>query len=248
MWLISIEDISAMAICFRIGINRSCVRSDPYLLELTRYIHLNPVRAGVVHDMTALSKYLWTGHSVLMDRVKRDWQETGTILTNFGKKKKLARQKYEEFVREGMSRGRRPELVGGGLIRSLGGWAEVLSVRRKGMKASSDQRILGSSEFVEDLLSEAGKREIETLRLSVRVRDLGRVAKEIGKGEGLTESDLRSGRRQRKVSRGRRLFCQLVVGKMGCSGAEVARFLGVTTSAVIRAAYSEELPELQKYL
>lgn len=158
---------------------------DPYLLELTRYIHLNPVRAGVVRDMTALSKYLWTGHSVLMDRVKRDWQETGTILTNFGKKKKLARQKYEEFVREGMSRGRRPELVGGGLIRSLGGWAEVLSVRRKGMKASSDQRILGSSEFVEDLLSEVGKREIETLRLSVRVRDLGRVAKEIGRGRAL---------------------------------------------------------------
>jgi hypothetical protein len=38
------------------------------------------------------------------------------------------------------------------------------------------------------------------------------------------------------------------VGKMGYPGAEVARFLGVTTSAVIRAAYSEELPGLQKYL
>jgi uncharacterized protein YijF (DUF1287 family) len=35
---------------------------------------------------------------------------------------------------------------------------------------------------------------------------------------------------------------------MGYPGAEVARFLGVTTSAVIRTAYSEELPELQKYL
>jgi len=53
---------------------------------------------------------------------------------------------------------------------------------------------------------------------------------------------------QRKVSRGRRLFCQLALGKRKYPGAEVARFLGVTTSAVIRAAYSEELPELQKYL
>jgi uncharacterized protein YijF (DUF1287 family) len=84
--------------------------------------------------------------------------------------------------------------------------------------------------------------------VSVRVSDLGLVAEEIKKGEGLGESDLRSGRRQRKVSIGRRLFCQLAVGKMGYPGAEVARFLGVTTSAVIRAAYSEELPELQKYL
>ena len=221
---------------------------DPYLLELTRYIHLNPVRAGVVQDMKALSKYPWTGHSVLMDRVKRDWQDTDTVLAYFGKRKKLARFGYERFVRDGVGQGRRPELVGGGLIRSLGGWAEVLSVRRKGRKASSDQRILGSSEFVEDLLLEVDEREKETLRLSVRVRDLGLVAKEIEKGEGLGESDLRSGRRQRKVSRGRRLFCQLAVGKMGYPGAEVARFLYVTTSAVIRAAYSEELPELPKYL
>jgi len=221
---------------------------DPYLLELTRYIHLNPVRAGVVRDMRGLSEYPWTGHSVLMGRGKRGWQDTGTILAYFGKRRTVARIKYEEFVREGIDQGKRPELVGGGLIRSLGGWAEVLSVRRKGNKASSDQRILGSSGFVEDLLSEVHEREKETLRFSVRVRDLGLVAEEIRKGEGLVESDLRSGRRQRKISRGRRLFCQLTVGKMGYSGAQVARFLGVTTSAVIRAAYSDELPELQRYL
>jgi len=221
---------------------------DPYLLELTRYIHLNPLRAGFVEDMRGLWKYPWAGHSVLMGEVKREWQDTGTILAYFGKRKKPARIKYEEFVREGMAQGRRPELVGGGLIRSLGGWAEVLSVRRKGTRVSSDQRILGSSEFVEDLVSEVDEREKDTLRLSVRVRDLGSVAKEIKKGEGLGESELRSGRRQRKVSKGRRLFCQLAVGKMGYPGAEVARFLGVTTSAVLRAAYSEELPEIQKYL
>ncbi len=221
---------------------------DPYLIELTRYIHLNPVRARVVEDMGALSKYPWTGHSVLMGEKKRDWQETDAILAYFGRRKKRARIKYEEFVREGIVKGRRPELVGGGLIRSLGGWAEVLAVRRKGNKASSDQRILGNSEFVEDLLSEVDGREKETLRFSGPVRDLGLVAKEIKEGEGLGESELRSGRRQRKISRGRRLFCQLAVGKRGYPGAEVARFLGVTTSAVIRAAYSEELPELAKYV
>jgi len=101
---------------------------------------------------------------------------------------------------------------------------------------------------MEDLFSEAGKREKETLRLSARARDLGILAKEIRKGEEVAESDLRSGRRQRRVSKGRRLFCQLAVGRMGYPGADVARFLGVTTCAVVRAAYSEELPELQKYL
>jgi hypothetical protein len=62
------------------------------------------------------------------------------------------------------------------------------------------------------------------------------------------EWDLRWGRRQRKISKERVLFCQLIVGKMGYLREEMARFLGVTTFAVIRAAYSEELPELPKYL
>ena len=94
---------------------------DPYLLILTRYIHLNPMRAGVVHDMRVLSKYPWAGHSVLMGTVKRDWQDRDTVLAYFGQNKKRSRLRYEEFVREGISQGRRPELVGGGLVRSQGG-------------------------------------------------------------------------------------------------------------------------------
>jgi len=39
-----------------------------------------------------------------------------------------------------------------------------------------------------------------------------------------------------------------VVGKMGYAGAEVARFLGVTTSAVNCSANSEEIPKLNRYL
>ena len=45
-----------------------------------------------------------------------------------------------------------------------------------------------------------------------------------------------------------RLFCQLSVVKMGYPGAQVARLLGVTTSAVVRAANSEELTEVENYL
>ncbi len=98
---------------------------DPYLLELTRYIHLNPIRAGVVQNMVALAKYPWAGHSVLMGEVERGWQDSYTILAYFGRRKKRARLGYEGFVREGISLGTRPDLVGGGLIRSLapgGSW------------------------------------------------------------------------------------------------------------------------------
>lgn len=44
------------------------------------------------------------------------------------------------------------------------------------------------------------------------------------------------------------MSCQLAMRKMGYQGAEVARFLGVTTSAVLRGADFEDLPEIEDYL
>lgn len=81
---------------------------DPYLLELTRYIHLNPVRAGIVSDMRRLSRYRWTGHSTIMGIVRRAWQDVDTVLGYFGKGVKAV-EKYERYVEEGISRGKRPE-------------------------------------------------------------------------------------------------------------------------------------------
>ncbi|MFH1351176.1 MAG: hypothetical protein ABII26_09590 [Pseudomonadota bacterium] len=143
-----------------------------------------------------------------------------------------------------MPQGRKPELVGGGLIRSLGGWSQVLSLRRRGEKIASDERILGSSEFVQSLLDEVNEREKETLRLRANLTDLVSLAKQIGREEGITEAELRSGGRKKKISKARRRFCELAVVKMGYPGAQVARFLGVSTSAVVRAASSEELQEI----
>jgi len=220
---------------------------DPYLLELTRYIHLNPLRAGIVGSLEELRNYRWTGHAAIMGRVKRDWQDIRAIKAYFGKGRRAV-EKYEQYVREGASLGKRPELVGGGLIRSLGGWSQVLSLRRRDIKVASDERILGRDEFIQKLMSEAEEREKDTLRMGREVPDLLTLAKRIIRGEGIEESELRSGARKKEVVKGRRLFCQLAIGRMGYPGAEVARFLGVTTSSVNRLAVSEEVANLKKYL
>jgi hypothetical protein len=220
---------------------------DPYLLELTRYIHLNPLRARVVTNFQALRNYRWTGHPAILGRVRQEWQDIKAVRAYFGKGRRAV-ERYEQYVREGVFLGRRPELVGGGLIRSLGGWSQVLSLRRKGIKVASDERILGRDEFIQELMSEAEEREKETLRLSREVPELSTLAERIIKREEIEESELRSGTRKREVVRARRLFCQLAIGRMGYPGAEVARFLGVTTSSVNRLAVSEELADLKKYL
>ena len=121
----------------------------------------------------------------------------------------------------------------------LEGWSQVLSLTRRGENIASDQRILGSSEFVQSLWDEVNEREKETLRLRRNLTDLPSLARQIGREEGITEAELRSGSRRKKISKARRRFCQWAVVKLGYPGAQVARFLGVTTSAVVRAADSE---------
>jgi putative transposase len=221
---------------------------EPYRLEVTRYIHLNPLRAGLVQEVADLRRYPWTGHAALMGGADRPWQDRATVLAYFGQNRRRAVTRYEAFAREGVAAGKRADLVGGGLIRSLGGWSEVLSVRRKGLKVAADARILGSGAFTEHVLAAAGRQEKETLRLARKVVDLATLSRSITAGQGIPERELRSGRRQPAVVRARRLFCQVAVQGMGHSGAGVARFLGVTTSSVNRLAASEELPEVKKYV
>jgi hypothetical protein len=76
-----------------------------------------------------------------MGKVKRDWQNSEYVLTFFGQNR-YRRRNYQQYVQKGVALGRRPELVGGGLVRSLGGWSEVLALRGRGEKQRSDQRIL----------------------------------------------------------------------------------------------------------
>jgi len=221
---------------------------DPYLLELARYIHLNPVRGRVVKDWKELRVYPWAGHSAIVGRQKRGWQDVGTVLGYFGQRKKRAIVAYENYVIEGIEKGKRPELVGGGLIRSMEGWSEVLSLRRRGEKTASDERILGSGEFIEQLLSEAEEKAKETLGWRGRVASLQALLSKISKRDGVEEEKVRGGDRRGSVVGVRKLFCQIAVRRLGYCGATVARFLGVTTSLVNRYASSEEVENLDQYL
>jgi REP element-mobilizing transposase RayT len=223
-------------------------QEEPYLLELTRYIHLNPLRAGLVPDLEALHDYPWTGHATLMNRITRPWQETDIILSHFSNSRPKAIKQYEKFIRAGIAQGQRPELTGGGLIRSQGGWSQVRSLREKGQPVQADDRILGDGNFVERIWSEAKDRKKEAMRWKAKAKDLPTLSKIITKKMGISESELRSDSRKSRVSQARRAFCCLAVGRMGYSAAEVARFLGVTTSAVVRASNLEDFTNLEPLL
>jgi len=64
------------------------------------------------------------------------------VLKMFAGKRRPARQGYEEYVKEGIDIGSRPELIGGGLIRSLGGWSAVKAMGMAEAYQKGDERIL----------------------------------------------------------------------------------------------------------
>lgn len=117
-------------------------QEDTYLLELVRYIHLNPLRAKIIQSIEALDDYPWSGHSVLMGKSKEPWQATGEILEYFGQTKHTAVAKYRQFVFEAKDIMHRDDLSGGGLRRSAGGWRGVLALRRANDRWQGDERVL----------------------------------------------------------------------------------------------------------
>jgi len=208
---------------------------DVYFRELVRYIHLNPLRAKLVADLPALEGYPWSGHATLVGRNPCTWQEREYVLAWFGATLGAGIRAYRAYVEEGIAQGRRPELVGGGLVRSLGGWAEVQAVRRLRQPALADPRILGTGSFVEQMI-QAGD---ERLRVIHRMEDRQRQARvaiaEACRQAGASLEELRFGSRRRPLPALRVKLAIRMVEEWGLSLADAARELGVSTSGIAKA-------------
>ena len=208
---------------------------DNYLLALIRYIHLNPIRAGIVGTVEELDRYPWSGHSVLMGEREYGWMDVKYVLLQFKDSIKKARNAYRRFVEEGIGMGRQPQLTGGGLIRSKGGWSQVVSARRSGEREEYDERILGSGDFVHAALNEAE----EKIRLQLKHRRTGRTLVQIIDQEcdrwKIIPKELEGGSRRREVSAMRIKIAKRGLDELGLSLAEIARHVGVSTSGLARA-------------
>jgi putative transposase len=211
-----------------------------YLLELVRYIHLNPLRACQVKSMEELDRYPWTGHPVVIGRDKNDWQAREYVLRQFHEKEGRAIRAYQEFMEDGKDQGRRPELVGGGLVRSLGGWSQVLPLTGSRGRIEHDDRILGSGDFVAEIMREAERNVRRYLRDTDRKASIENAIKEICRKEGVEEQEMRLGVRTRKYSRARAKLSYHLSHEFGVSQSEIARQLGVCTSAIAKALQNIE--------
>ncbi len=207
---------------------------EPYLLELIRYIHLNPLRAGALKTMDELNLFPWSGHSAIIGNANRDWQDTAFVLRLFNKKITLARKAYISFVEKGIKIGNRPDLVGGGLVRSLGGWANVQSLRKSRRRFASDERILGGSDFVASVLKQANERyEKKTVLDHIGIEALiDTVCHYLNVDKSLLSTPVKD----RTTSRARSLICHIAYVTLRIKGIDIAMRLNLTPAAISRLA------------
>jgi putative transposase len=145
----------------------------------------------------------------------------------------VARGRYLSYVEAGVSQGRRNDLVGGGLIRSLGRWAEGKGEREKvGYRIKGDERILGGSDFVSQMLAEAQEQFDQRYRFKSMGDDLKKVADKVAELYGMDAAEIMTKGRRMKQVEARSLLCYWAVGEWGMGLTELARVFGMTPSAV----------------
>jgi len=223
-------------------------QENVYLKELVRYISLNPLRAKMVADLKALDRYPYSSHSALMGRKHRPWQDTADVLRLFSDTLSLARRRYRSFVEKGIEQGHREDLIGGGLIRSSGGWANIRAMRKARIFQKSDERILGNSEFVEKVLS-VSKEQMESKYV---LQNLGvtfdQIAQIVAKLMDIEKEVIYMPGKRRDRVQARSLFCYWSVRELGISMTDLSRKLKISISAVsLAVTRGEKICVKKKY-
>ena len=222
---------------------------DSYLLELTRYIHLNPLRAQMLSDLDQLSRYPWTGHAGVVGRHRQNWHAIDGLLLHFGENTRQARRRYLEFVRAGLHGMSEAKLSGGGLVRSHGSWESIGRLRKEHIFCIGDERILGGSEFVERALKEDELAVELKTRLAKEGWDLEKLIQHICGRCGIEISDILLRVRGNSVSKAKALVCFLASERLGSKSVRIAERLRISQPAVSKwASKGREISEAEDWI
>lgn len=166
----------------------------------------------------------------------------------FGDKETIARCRYSEFVQKGVGQGNRPELTGGGLLRSQGGWAAVKELRRSGAYQKGDERILGDGDFVEGVLSQAEEQFQQKYRMKAKGYDLEKAIQRVAEIMGMSCEEIMESGKDRKRTRARSLLRYWATDQLGISQTRLSRILNLTQPAISQAvSRGREIAKSQSY-
>jgi hypothetical protein len=195
-----------------------------------------------VEGLEELDRYPWSGHAVLLGNGKMEGQVVEGVLGYFGKGASKARKRYREFIADGISMGRRKEFSSGGLKRS-----RSLAENGRGYEAF-DSRVLGGSEFVQDLWR---KEELkDKIKRSLSLMEL---VEGVAHFFDIHPDEIRRPRKEWFLAQVRGVVCYLAVRELGYRGVETGKELrlgpaGVSIAVRRGEAYLKEKPGLKEKL
>lgn len=192
------------------------VRDDAYLLQVARYIHLNPVRAGLVEDLDALEVHPWTGHRALMGRGPCPFLDAGFLLGMVDDDPVRARRRLREWMEEGL--GSDPDARPG----SDGPFRGTAS-------PSPPPPCAGPSTSAGH---EETPRRVRARILADSGWDLVTLTETVCARWGVDPWTVRSGRKSRVHAEARAVIAWLGWRDLGLNQVDLARHLGVGTTAI----------------
>lgn len=207
-------------------------QEDIYFEALIRYIHLNPLKAKIISTINQLDKYPWTGHAAIVGSKQYSWQDIDEVLLLFGKRRKEAIVSYREFIKAGIDQKEKVDFLGGGLVRSVGGWSNLVNMKRKKDYWRGDERILGDNSFVNRILNEAEEKLAQRDKLIREGWDINRVAKKACEVLNIELKSIKKRSKNNSISQARALICYWASQEIGISGRDIASFLGISNPAV----------------
>jgi chromosomal replication initiation ATPase DnaA len=122
------------------------------------------------------------------------------------------------------------------LIRSAGGWDSVKDLRKSGIRLKGDERILGDTTFVIDMLARANEDLSKRARLRAQGMDFDTVTSRVAQLLSLPVEAVRRRDKTPQSVMARRLICDLAHKELGLSTVAIARRLNINQSVVSRAA------------
>ncbi len=179
---------------------------DAYLLELVRYLHLNPARLRHPQDPW---RYPWSSHGVYLGKTAPVHVETAAILEQFHRQVGPARQAYRQFLREGFHAGHQAQYY-----------------------ETVDQRFLGDARFLKEIQRKTeAKHEVTVKGPTVT---FSRLLQAVGKAAGLSTDRLVGAGRQRDRVDARALLVYAAREWSGLTGKDVGRRLHRDPSMISR--------------
>jgi len=196
-----------------------------YIEELVRYVHLNPIRAGVCKTMAQLDSYEWCGHSMLVGAHRYPFQNTADVLGKFARDTGTARKRYRRFMEEGLE--------------SHNGEPLIAMVRRSnaGEENIHDYGcwVIGNREFVVNAFKNDKERRSRIAEYRRLGWDLKRLGEYVAAQMGIEEPDIRCRGRQNTRAESRKLLAYLGNRMLGYAVSDIARYLGTSGPAVSKS-------------